>query len=178
MKRLGLLLAVGFGLVVLSVAGQVQVQTEGEISFVGGPFRLLIVDETKGFETTIRVGILAKGLKDRGKVDVSVLLADVDSAYVDPLLGRTPEEGEEPYDIILIVSKGIDDGSAPFVWIVFGSFDMGGETVDLEGAMEVLGLFRNVIDQVFQGVAEAVDVSKDFYPALLGAFYQANGWLR
>ena len=178
MKKAGMFLAIGLVLVVLLATGKAQVQTGGEISFAGGPFRLLIVDETKGFEPTVRVGILAKVLKDSGMVDVSVMLADVDSAYDDPLHGRTPGEDEEPYDIILIVSKGIDDGSAPFVWIVFGSFDGGEGAVDLEAAMEMLGLFRGVIDTVFQGIAEAVDITKDFYPMLLGAFHQASGWLR
>ena len=176
-KAIGGMIAGGLFLLSLLTVGA-QVQTGGEIVFEGGPFRLLIVDETKGFEATVRVGILAKVLKESGMVDVAVMLVDVDSAYDDPLHGKTPEEGEAPYDIILIVSKGIDDGSAPFVWIVFSSLGEGEEDVDLEAAMEKLGLFRGLIDTIFQGLAEAMDITKDFYPMLLGPFYQASGWLR
>jgi hypothetical protein len=155
-----------------------QGQTGEDIVLPGGPFRLLIVDETKGLEPTVRVGILGKLLQESGMMDVSVLLADVASGYDDPLESESIEKWETPYDIILILSKGIDDGTVPYIWIVFGGFETWGEAIDLEAGMEMLGLFRGIIDQVFEGIAEAVDMTGDLYPVFQAALYRVEGWLR
>ena len=35
-----------------------------------------------------------------------------------------------------------------------------------------------VLDQVFQGIGETVDVSEDLWPGLLAALYLQEGWLQ
>ncbi len=132
--------------------------------------RLLLVDETKTFASTMRVGALAGILRKTGMVDVIVRLVDVESSYGDPLAGLTA--AEEPYDIILIIPKGIDDGSVAQVWLVTRSFE--------QGSPEGVGLaaLSGIIDLVFQGFATAIDVSEDLWPAAYAALYLRQGWLK
>jgi hypothetical protein len=165
-----------FGLFILSTVLGVQRQALGDQQVESEAFRLLLIDETKTFESTVRVGILAKVLQGTGMFEVSVLLAGVETGYDDPLYGRVREENQGPYDMILIVSKGVDDGSLPTVWVVLGTF--GGEAIDLKASMEMLGAFSGMIDQIFQGVAKAVDVRTDLYPLFFAALYLKEGWLR
>ena len=80
--------------------------------------RVLVVDETKTFASTMRVAGLVGGLRSVGLFDVGVTLAEVVGNYDDPLADRTPEEGEEPFDLIVILPRGLDDGSIGQIWVV------------------------------------------------------------
>ncbi len=144
-------------------------QTTGTSDMAGGA-RLLLVDETKTFASTMRVGVLAGILRKTGMVDLSVELVDVESSYGDPLAGLAA--AEEPYDIILIIPKGIDDGSVAQIWLVTRFF----EETSPESA-HLLAL-SGLIDQIFQGLATAIDVSEDLWPAGYAALYLQQGWLR
>ena len=132
--------------------------------------RLLLVDETKTFASTMRVGALVGILRKAGMVDLSVELVDVESSYGDPLAGLVI--AEEPYDIILIIPKGIDDGAVAQIWLVTRFFE--------GGSPEYVGLtaLSGLIDQIFQGLATAIDVSEDLWPAGCAALYLRQGWLR
>ncbi len=132
--------------------------------------RLLLVDETRTFASTMRVGALAGILKKTGMVDLSVKMIDVDSSYVDPLVGLVPPE--QPYDLVLIIPKGIDDGSISQIWLVSEYYASSTPQYAL-----LVGLSR-IVDQVFQGIAKATDVSEDLWPAGYAALYQEEGWLR
>lgn len=136
-----------------------------------GAIRLLLVDETKTFSSTMRVGALAGILRKTGMVDVSVELVDVESSYEDPLRGKVLAEEREPYDIIIIIPKGIDDGTVKQIWLVSRFFE--------KTSPEYAGLaaLSGIIDQVFQGVAEAVDVTEDLFPGCFAALYLWKGWL-
>ena len=131
---------------------------------------MLLVDETKTFSSTMRVGALAGILRKTGMVNVSVELIDVESSYENPLSGIALPE--EPHDIILIIPKGIDDGSVKQIWLVTRFFE--------ETSPEFAGLtaLSGIIDQIFQGIAEAVDVSEDLWPGFYAALYLKQGWLR
>jgi len=144
-------------------------QGESDQGTQGGA-RLLLVDETKTFSLTMRVGALAGILRKTGMVNVSIELVDVESSYEDPLSGIAL--AEEPYDIILIIPKGIDDGTVGQIWLVTRFFE--------ETSPEYAGLtaLSGIIDQVFQGVAEAIDVSEDLFPGFFAALYLKQGWLR
>ena len=103
-------------------------------------------------------------------VDLSVKMVDVDSSYVDPLDGLdTPEQ---PYDLVLIIPKGIDNGSVGQIWLASNYYPPTSTQYAL-----VSGLSR-IIDQVFQGIAQATDVTEDLWPAGYAALYLAEGWLR
>ncbi len=132
--------------------------------------RLLLVDETKTFASTMRVGALAGVLNKTGMVDLSVKMIDVDSSYADPLAGL--EVSEQPYDLVLIIPRGIDDGSISQIWLVSEYY----ETSTPQYAL-LAGLSR-IVDQVFQGLASATDVSEDLWPAWYAALYREEGWLR
>jgi len=131
---------------------------------------LLLVDETKTFASTMRVGALAGILKKTGMVDLSVKMIDVDSSYADPLVGLdTPEQ---PYDLVLIVPRGIDDASIAQIWLVSEYYESSTPQYAL------LAGLSGIVDQVFQGLASATDVSEDLWPAAYAALYREQGWLR
>ena len=131
---------------------------------------LLLVDETKTFASTMRVGALAGILKKTGMVDLSVKMIDVTSSYADPLVGLVPPE--QPYDLVLIIPRGIDDASISQIWLVSEYYE--GSTPQYA----LLAGLSGIVDQVFQGLASATDVSEDLWPAGYAALYREQGWLR
>ncbi len=153
-------------LVAVALAGYGQAESD---QGARGGARLLLVDETKTFSSTMRVGALAGILRKSGMVDVSVKLVEVESSYEDPLSGTAFTE--EPYDIILIIPRGIDDGSVKQIWLVTRFFE--------EASPEYVALtaLSAVIDQVFQDLGTATDVTEDLFPGFFAALYLKQGWL-
>ena len=137
------------------------------------PVRVLVVDETKTFNSTMRVAGLVGALRSVGMFDVGVALADVTSSYDDALADREPEEEGKLYDLIVILPRGLDDGSIRQIWIVSGGLDALSPSVAAG-----LDVVAGVIDQVFAEIGEATDVSEDLWPCLLWAIYSTNGWVR
>ena len=135
--------------------------------------RVLVVDETKTFNSTMRVAGLVGALRSVGLFDVGVALADVTSSYDDPLAGRAPEEGEEAYDLIVVLPRGLDDGSIGQIWIVSA-----GLSSLSPGVSAALDVAEGIVDQVFAGIGEGTDVSEDLWPCLLWAVYSTKGWIR
>ena len=135
--------------------------------------RVLVVDETKTFNSTMRVAGLVGALRSVGLFDVGVALADVMSSYDDPLADRKPEEGEDAYDLIVVLPRGLDDGSIGQIWVVSA-----GLSTLSPGVSTAVGVATGVIDQVFAGIGEAIDVSEDLWPCLLWAVYSKKGWIR
>ena len=133
--------------------------------------RLLLIDETKTIASTMRIVALVKGLRGVGGVEVDVRLADVASAYDDPLADVDPEG--EPYDIVLIIPRGIDDGSVDFIWLV--SLWLDGLAPHVRAGAEVVTGF---VDQIFDGVATTLDVYDDLFAGFLWALYEKKGWVR
>ena len=135
--------------------------------------RVLVVDETKTFNSTMRVAGLVGALRAVGLFDVGVTLADVASSYDDPLADRMPEEGEDSYDLIFVLPLGLDDGSIGQIWIVSAGLS------SLSPAVRTaLDIAAGIVDQVFAGIGEAIDVSEDLWPCLLWAVYETKGWIR
>lgn len=148
---------------VMSAAAQQPPTSQGKV-------RLLLVDETKTFSSTMRVGALAGILKKSEAFDVTVELVDVSSSYADPLTGKPP--AEHPYNIILIIPRGIDDGSVDQIWLVTRGFD------ELPPhAVQGIKMLSALVDQVFSGLAQATDVSEDLFPGFFSALYVEEGWL-
>jgi len=154
---------------VLVVAAALVASAQPEVA----PIRVLVVDETKTFASTMRVAGLVGALRSVGMFNVGVALADVASSYDDPLAGREPEEGEELYDLIVVLPRGLDDGSVRQIWIVSAGLD------ELESSVAAgLSIVADVLEQVFAGIGETTDVSEDLWPCLLWAVYSTNGWIR
>ena len=155
---LSLVLAIGLALVATAQESRAGV-------------RLLVVDETKTFLSTMRVAGLVGALRQAGMFDVSVALGDVASSYDNPLAGRVADA--DPYDIILIVPRGLDDGSIASIWVVSGGLDL--LAPSLRAGIDVASA---IIDQVFAGIGVSVDVYEDLFPAFLWALYSMEGWIR
>jgi hypothetical protein len=155
--------------ILLSIGVSAQTTGQGDLADV----RLLLVDETKTFISTMRVGALAGALKNMGLFDVSVKLVDVLNSYDDPLKIELPDSGQAPFDVILVLPRGLDDGSVDQIWLATAEMDSLIPTV--RAGVEAASY---IVDQVFQGLAEAIDVSEDLWPGLLAALYLQEGWLR
>lgn len=79
------------------------------------PFHLLIVDETQTFSSSIRLQVLASLLNRTGLFELTAKFVRVENSFDDPLQG---EEPDRRYDVILIIPKGIDDGTVRQLWVV------------------------------------------------------------
>jgi len=135
--------------------------------------RVLVIDETKTFASTMRVAGVVGALKGSDLFTVEIRLADVASSYDDPLAGATLTGPNVPYDLLLIFPRGLDDRSVRQVWIVSDGLDR------LPPAVRAgVDFASRIIDGAFAGTAGAVDVSEDLYPGLLWAFYAQEGWIR
>jgi hypothetical protein len=164
-KQIAMLLLIGL----LSLGWVASAAAQG----VPAPVRVLVVDETKTFLSTIRVAGLVGALKQLPLFEVEVRLADVDSGWDDPLVGERLPADVAPYDAIVIVSRGVDDGSIPWIWLVTGRIDALAPQV--RAGFDAIS---QVVDQVFAGIGEAIDVSDDLWPGLLWAAYSKQGWIR
>ena len=161
-------------MVLIAVAALMTAVPLGVLAQEAPPLvRVLVVDETKTFNSTMRVAGLVGALRQVGVFNVGVTLADVTSSYDDPLAGRAPEEGEEAYDLIVVLPRGLDDGSIDQIWIVSAGLNS-----LLPGVSVALDVAAGIVDQVFAGIGEAIDVSKDLWPCLLWAVYSTKGWIR
>ena len=137
------------------------------------PARLLLVDQTKTFASTMRVAALAKTLRefDAAPLELTVRLTETTSPYGNPL-EDAPLPPEAPFHMIIIIPRGIDDGTADRIWLIT-TLASSPPSPEWEG-VELLGL---LIDTIFEGVAAAVDPMEDLWPAMLAAGYAAQGWL-
>ena len=133
--------------------------------------RVLVVDETKTLASTMRVAGLVGMLKGMGPFEVAYRLADVESSWDDPLAGAEPDG--VPYDLIIVVPRGIDDGSADWIWIVSNGL-LSLPPVVRSG----IDLIDGVIGRVFGGGARPVGLYDDFLLSFLSALYVNEGWLR
>jgi len=138
-----------------------------------GAVRLLVVDETKTFLSTMRVGALVGALRGFGLFEVDVRLADVTSSWDDPLSDAAMGVDSEPYDIILIIPIGLDDGAVDWVWIVSD-----GPTCLSAAVLGGAQLIEQIVGAVFEGVVRPVGVYDDLMPSFLFAEYVLEGWIR
>ena len=134
--------------------------------------RLLVIDETKTFTSTMKVAGTIGALRQTGLFDVSVQLANVESDYDDPLDGTDPEPEQDPFDLILILPRGLDTKTNVGIWLVTDGLDSLSPFV--RGAVD---LVSNVVDQVFAGSGQTIDVSEDLWPGFLWAAYVSKGWM-
>jgi len=134
--------------------------------------RLLILDCTKTFESTMRVGGLTGFLRASGAVDVVVQFCDAPSVYDTPDI-REDVSSAEPFDVIIIVPCGIDDGTADRVWIVTNVLPDSPQQL-----WEQVVLLRMVLDEAFTGLAHGVDPTVDLWAGFTASLYASQGWLR
>lgn len=143
----------------------------GTLAVTAAPYRVLLVDGTKTLEATLRVGGLAGAIRQSGLAEVSVLFTDVVSPYDDPLAGR--EAPAEPYDLVLIIPRGVGDGSADIVWVLVG--DAVGVSPELASSFNLLS---SGIGMAFAGAVRALSPLDDLWALFTSALYASEGWLR
>lgn len=129
---------------------------------------LLIIDETKTFQQSIRIELLAGNIKEIGFFDLEAKIVDVKSSYEKPLGVNTTDK---KYDLILLFPKGLDDGSIREVWILSVPINYQMEPLVKEG----IRTLSSMIEKIFQ--AEAVNVSESLFPALLSGVLLQDGWI-
>ena len=132
--------------------------------------RVLLIDETRTFAATMRVGALAGALRQAG-VDLEVRLETVPTSYIDPL--AEADAPDEPFDLVLLIPMGIEDGSAREVWMLYSRATA--MSADSHATLEPL---RALLAAVFDGVASPVGVADDLWVAGLASLYEARKWLR
>jgi hypothetical protein len=76
---------------------------------------LLLVDETQTLQASLMVQVYAKALQESGLFNLDAKVVSVQSSYDDPL-GVNPTE--KRYELIVIVPRGIEDGSVPQIWMI------------------------------------------------------------
>ena len=134
--------------------------------------RLLLLDCTKTFASTMRVGGLAAFLRTSGAVDVVVQFGDVAGMYEVPAIQEDALQGE-PFDAVIFIPRGIDDGSADSIWIITNILPDSPHQL-----WEQIVLLRMVINEAFTGLAHGVDSTIDLWSAFTASLYTAQGWLR
>jgi len=102
-----------------------------------------------------------------------VLFADVQSGCHDPLACRTPSDGLEPYDILVVIPRGIDDGTVDWVWVLSD-----GPTNPALPLFEGLETVRQILGLVFEGAVRPMGVFDDLLLGVLYETYTARGWTR
>ena len=163
--RLGLVLVLS--ILALGLAASAQSVSASE------SVRMLVVDETKTFLSTMRVGGLVGALKGTGLFEVDVRFADVESDWEDPFHGQWADSDLVPYDIVLVVPRGIDDATATSIWLL--SAEPTALSPSLLAAVE---LTEMVAGQVFDGIVQVAGVHDDLLLGILVDIYVARGWMR
>lgn len=135
--------------------------------------RVLLIDETKTFTSTMKVAATIGALRQTGMMDVSVRLSDETNDYADPLGETARDTEEEAFDLMLILPRGLDTRTDVRIWLVSDGLDL--VTPDVRAAVEIVS---SILDQVFEGSGHVVDVSEDLWPGFLSATYRLKGWLR
>jgi hypothetical protein len=131
--------------------------------------RLLLVDETKTLENSMRVQVLASLAKKTGQFELSARFADVVSSFDHPLAGKRPDAA---YDVVVVFPKGLDDGTVNQVWILTRPIDR-----DMRPEVKTaLAILHGLGQKVFPGVPFA-DVTQDLIPGYFAALLIQEGWL-
>ena len=135
--------------------------------------RLLLIDETKTFTSTMRVAATVGALRQVGMFDITIRLSETDNSYADPLSGVAPDPVQEPFDLVLIFPRGLDTQTDVSIWLVSDALSRVPPSVRMG-----VDVISGIVDQVFAGAGETVDESDDLWPALFWSLYAQNGWVR
>ena len=166
-KRIGTLVWI----VSVLLVGTATVAGQQDTSVTAPAYRVLVVDGTKTLNSTMRVVGLAGGIVQSGLADVTVLLADDLGSFDDPLMDRPMPD--EPYDLILVFPRGVDDGTAYAVWML-----VGGAPSVTAGIEQALALLSEGVGTAFGGTVSAMGPTDDLWAGLTAALYIQMGWLR
>lgn len=132
---------------------------------------LLLVDETQTLQASLMVQIYARALQESGLFNFDAKIARVESSYDDPLGVNSTEK---KYELIVIVPRGIEDGSVPQIWLI--TQPMGPQTrPELLAALE---LIRRRVEQGSAGLFRALTVLDDGALGIFASVFERHGWLK
>lgn len=153
------------GLLLWSAGTVAEPQTEAE------RVALLLVDETHTLQASILVQILAQTLNRTDLFQMEAKVVQVRSSFDDPL---GPNVSEKQYEMILVIPRGLEDGSLRQLWIATRPITHQTRP-ELMAAMETV---KSLIAQGSGGLLEAVGVMDDALPAWFAAIFLWHGWLK
>ncbi|MCX8102826.1 MAG: hypothetical protein N3E42_00040 [Candidatus Bipolaricaulota bacterium] len=132
---------------------------------------LLLVDETQTLQASLMVQIYARALQESGLFNFEAKIVRVASSYDDPL-GVNPTD--KRYELIVIVPRGIEDGSVPQIWLI--TKPIGPQTrPELLTAIE---LIRQRVAQGSGGLFKALTVLDDGALGIFSSVFERHGWLK
>lgn len=134
-------------------------------------YRVLLVDGTKTLNSTMRVVALAGGIRQSGAAELTVIFADGLGPFDIPL--REEPLPAVPFDLIIIVPRGIDDGTASRIWLLVA----GNPQADPAAAQAIERLAQGIA-RAFAGLGEAVGPLDDLWAALTASVFVREGWLQ
>lgn len=157
-RRIALLSLVAVGACIASAQAQSKVD-------------LLLVDETQTLQASLMVQIYARALQESGLFNFEAKIVRVESSYDDPLGVNTTEKR---YELIVIVPRGVEDGSVPQIWLI--TKPIGPQTrPELLNALE---LIRQRVAQDSRGLLKALTVMDDAALGIFATVFERHGWLK
>ncbi len=153
------------GLLLWSGWGDVASQAEAP------KVEMLLVDETQTLQASILVQILAQALNRTGLFELEAKIVHVQSSFDDPL---GPNPTDTRYELILIIPRGVEDGSLRQLWIAT-------QPITHETRPELVAGIETIKSLIAQGTAgrlAALGVMDDLMPAWFAAIFTRNGWLK
>lgn len=136
-----------------------------------GKVDLLLVDETQTLQASLLVQIYAKVLQETGLFNFEAKIVNVQSSYDDPL-GTNPTD--KKYELVLIVPRGIEDGSVPQIWMITRPIHSGARPE----IAEALQTIKKMVDQGSGGQFKALGVMEDAALGIFATTFDRNGWLK
>jgi len=132
---------------------------------------LLLVDETQTLQASLMVQIYARALQESGLFNFDAKVVSVQSSYDDPLGVNLTEKR---YELIVIVPRGIEDGSVPQIWMI--TKPIGPQT--RPQLLNALELIRQRVEQGSGGLFKAVTVMDDGALGIFATIFERHGWLK
>lgn len=157
LKRVTLVILIAVGLSLGAISAQSKVN-------------LLLVDETQTLQASLLVQVFAKALQDTGLFDLEAKFVTVQSSYDDPLGVNT---AAKKYELILIVPKGIEDGSLPQLWMITRAVHEVRPEV-----IAALQIIRHRVSQDSGGQLKALSIMEDAALGIFASTFESNGWLQ
>lgn len=155
------------GLCALVVLGLVASESNAQSSKID----LLLVDETQTLQASLMVQVYARALQESGLFNFDAKIVSVQSSYDDPL-GVNPTD--KKYELIVIVPRGIEDGSVLSIWLI--TKPIGPQTrPELLNALE---LIRQRVAQGSGGLFKALTVTDDGALGIFATVFERHGWLK
>ncbi|OGF56161.1 MAG: hypothetical protein A2Z21_10490 [Candidatus Fraserbacteria bacterium RBG_16_55_9] len=157
--------AILIGFLLLGAGGSVASQADAP------KVQLLLVDETQTLQASILVQVLAQTLIRTGLFELQAKIVNVQSSFDDPL---GPNPTDKQYELILIIPRGLEDGSLREIWMVTKPITFGTRP-ELLTAIQTI---KSLIEQGTEGRLKAIGVMDDFAPAWFAAIFAWHGWLQ